>query len=92
MSQANTLTNYIPAIQAGTATDVFVVQDQINELFATGATVLVDGFTVVSRFGRRPASVFGNGTLTVTVKAKKAGAVRYLYFKVGSQVPTVAVA
>ena len=31
MSQANTLTNYIPAIQAGTATDVFVVQDQINE-------------------------------------------------------------
>ena len=87
MSQANTLQRYTDG-----SDNVYTVADNINEQFAaaTSPLTVAGAFQVASPFGRPPASVYANGTLAVTVKAKKPGAVRYLYFKLGSQVPTLA--
>lgn len=52
--------------------------------------VRVEGYTVVLRFGR-PATRWGNGTVSVRVEAKKPGRTRELFFKLGAVLPAVTI-
>ena len=86
-------------VEALNALDV-VTRENNNEAAAKlltlvareGMRVKVDGFEVVRpTFIYHPVTVWMNGTLSVTVKAKAPGKTRELYFKLGKRFPVVTV-
>ena len=63
--------------------------DMINDAYAKGLSVTVAGHKVKA-FGR-PASVWGTGSLSVSVVAKKPGRTNQIWFRPGQPVPDVTI-
>lgn len=66
---------------------------RVKEAYADPNTVvIIDGsFEVRTWPGSQPATVWNNGSLGISIKAKKPGRVNVLYYKVNSPLPTLTV-
>lgn len=62
--------------------------DFINEAHAAGRVVMVDGREVKS--WSKPAQVWGTGSLSVDVRAKRGDGIHVIWFKPGQTVSVIA--
>ena len=63
------------------------IEDLVNTAYAEHKVVMVDG-RKVKAYGK-PAHIYMNGTLSITVVAKKAGSTVDLFFKEGHRLPVI---
>ena len=64
--------------------NVHNIADEFNARFAAGEVLTVGGREVRSWNGK-PATVWGNGSLSIDVKTRKGNDVTQIWFKQGSQ-------
>lgn len=68
-----------------TGPESVAAEDFVNEAFAAGKTVTVNGTEVWTRFGR-PASSWANGSFSWTTRARTTRGTRQFWSKEGSEV------
>lgn len=61
---------------------------QINEAYAAGKTVTVNGNRVKS-WGKTPAKVWGTGSMSVDIPTKRGNKTTPIWYKPGQVLPTI---